>query len=51
MPLVLTDVISEWPAASKWKLNYFATTHGELPIVADDGMDQQIPRAAPSNAF
>lgn len=42
MPLVLKDVIAEWPAASKWKLDYFAKTHGDLEVVADDGTREKL---------
>ena len=39
---MLTDVIAEWPAATKWKLDYFAQTHGDLEIVADDGTREKL---------
>ena len=37
IPLVLTDVVKDWPAASKWKLGWFQSQHGDLHVVADDG--------------
>ena len=40
-PLVMRGIVSTWPAASKWTLDFFATEHGDVPVVVDVGGGKQ----------
>jgi hypothetical protein len=42
VPAVLTDVASSWPCASKWTLAWFAETHGDVRVAADDGTKEKM---------
>ena len=42
VPAVLTDVAASWPCASKWTLAWFAETHGDVRVAADDGTKEKM---------
>ena len=42
VPAVLTDVAASWPCASKWSLEWFAETHGDVRVAADDGTKEKM---------
>ena len=42
VPAILTDVAASWPCASKWSLAWFAETHGDVRVAADDGTKEKL---------
>jgi [protein]-arginine 3-hydroxylase / protease len=35
-PVILTDVVSSWPAFRKWNFNFFAARYGDEDVIASD---------------